>query len=156
MGVFLETRLHKACFYGNIKIFNSDKKYYDFFQDINTLNFHGQTPIFLAIFKNNLQIVRILIEQNADLKVVDNNGLTPLELAIKHHRNDIVRLFAELTNLCDFNLITFAKACNNHEAVTIICVHSSTNVRCGIVGKCKTIRAMKKKLILSGRQDLKN
>ncbi|KAJ5076860.1 serine/threonine-protein kinase sty13 [Anaeramoeba ignava] len=60
-------------------------------EDINKRSeFSGQTPIYLALQKNKKEIVRYLVENGANLNIIDNNGLTPLMIAVDSESHDMV------------------------------------------------------------------
>lgn len=49
--------------------------------NLNAININGRTPLHEAVAKNNIEVVRFLIEKNADLTIQDYEGKTPLDLA---------------------------------------------------------------------------
>ena len=51
------------------------------------------TPIFMAIKNKNTSMVRLLIQNGADVKKVIIGGYTPLYLATKNNLNEIVNIF---------------------------------------------------------------
>ena len=50
--------------------------------DINTKNYQGETPLFVAA-QNHPDIVPMLLQKGANPKVVDNNGRTPAVAAVE-------------------------------------------------------------------------
>jgi ankyrin repeat protein len=149
---FSGTILHKACFYGNVQNFNdlvnskiSKSRNLNYFLSyINTCGTNRETPIYSAIRKNRIEIIRFLINNNADLTVKDKNGNTPLEFAIRYKFNDILLVFAQITNLINQNLIKLAQTYNNPEAITILMVNTSSETRQQIVGESKRDRLLAK------------
>ena len=47
------------------------------------------TPLFLAIFSNNIGVTRALMEKDTDLNFFDNNGMTPLHYAIEYESHKV-------------------------------------------------------------------
>jgi len=60
--------------------------------DVNVIDKEGHTPLHFA---NNIDIVRYLIEQKADVNVRCNRYSTPLLQAIRHGATDIAKLLIE-------------------------------------------------------------
>jgi len=50
--------------------------------DINKRSFDGRTPLHWAAFRNNLQILELLVSNDADITLEDKDGLNALDLAI--------------------------------------------------------------------------
>lgn len=42
--------------------------------DINIKNSQGYTPLMLSVMKNNIDMVRLLLDSGADVKILDNKG----------------------------------------------------------------------------------
>jgi len=63
--------------------------------DIDSQNDALQTPLHLAVVGNSLQIVKLLVEEGADLDIKDKVGDTPMHEAIRHHT------FLKLTEMQD-------------------------------------------------------
>ncbi|KAJ5076861.1 serine/threonine-protein kinase sty8-like [Anaeramoeba ignava] len=62
-------------------------------EDINKRSeFSGQTPIHLALQENKKEIAIYLVENGANLNIIDNNGLTPLMIAVDIRSRDMVEL----------------------------------------------------------------
>lgn len=53
------------------------------------LSFKLQTPIFQAVIKNNIDIVKLLFENKADINAADNYQHTPLHFANLYKHIDI-------------------------------------------------------------------
>jgi ankyrin repeat protein len=49
---------------------------------LNTKNIDGDTPLFFAVLKGNLEVVKILVEYGACINIQNNNGDTPLMYAV--------------------------------------------------------------------------
>ena len=156
---YLPTDLHKACYTGInwrfnkiIWNYNNPQKLRDnansnasnFLKDINISNSSGQTPIYMAIYKNHQDIVRFLIANNADLNVKDKNGYTPFEFAIREHRNSSVLIFSQIPNLISIDLIRFAQRYNNIEAVSIMMINCDLATRKEVIADCKQAREIKR------------
>ncbi|KAG9556097.1 hypothetical protein KCU71_g11693, partial [Aureobasidium melanogenum] len=59
-------------------------------------NIEGETPLHIAIQKNNIEIAKILIRNSADLQVQDSSGKTPLDLAKALERSAITTLIRQV------------------------------------------------------------
>ena len=53
-----------------------------------------QTPLHIAVLKENLDIIKVLLEEGADINQVDEKNLTPLDYARDEKNNEII-LFLE-------------------------------------------------------------
>jgi hypothetical protein len=61
--------------------------------DINTVNHAGQTPLHLAAHQGNTAVTKILLEQGAEVDVVETTaGYTPLHYAARHGHTDLCEL----------------------------------------------------------------
>jgi ankyrin repeat protein len=67
--------------------------------------FLGMTVLHIAVFWNNMEAVRILVEAGADVNAQDDDGCTPYDLASLYMRDDELREYLMLrTNLtANFN-----------------------------------------------------
>lgn len=64
--------------------------------DINAQNrMYGNTPLMLATSWNKLEIVKLLLELDADLNIKNHEGFTALMLAEKYNRNEVVKLIKD-------------------------------------------------------------
>ncbi len=59
---------------------------------VNQKNIGGATPLLLACREGNLEIVKILIDNGANINVTDNEGWTPLMRAALAGKKDVVDL----------------------------------------------------------------
>jgi ankyrin repeat protein len=66
----------------------------EFEPDINSIERQG-TPLTLACFRGHSEVVRKVLEYNADVNVVDRNGCSPLSMACVSDNVDIVRTLLE-------------------------------------------------------------
>ena len=60
--------------------------------NVNGLNEQEGTPLFLAVFEGNAQIVKLLLESGADPNLKTKDGTTPLGLARKEAYGEIIAL----------------------------------------------------------------
>ncbi len=67
--------------------------------------FLGMTVLHIAVFWNNMEAVRILVEAGVDVNAQDDDGCTPYDLASLYKRDDELREYLMLrTNLtANFN-----------------------------------------------------
>ena len=68
--------------------------------DVNHVNNLGWTALMEAIVLSNgnetqQQVIRLLIEHDADVNIPDNDGVTPLEHARAHHFEEIEKILLE-------------------------------------------------------------
>ena len=70
--------------------------------DVNLEDGNGRTPLRIAIYKNNLEIITLLSKNGANLNSIDSLRWTPLTYAIEKKKNlEIVKLLVE--NGADIN-----------------------------------------------------
>ena len=63
--------------------------------NINALDEHGQTALMNAVHRGNLEIVKILVERDAELNNTAKLCLTALYLAAIGNRQEMVRLLID-------------------------------------------------------------
>jgi len=61
--------------------------------NINQADKFGFTPLHMAVYHDNLPIIKLLIKHRASLKVEDANGNTPYKLSVKLKRHEIITYF---------------------------------------------------------------
>ena len=74
--------------------FNSTKELIKLNADIDMPGEFDQTPLHIAVLKENLDIIKILLEEGADINQVDEKNLTPLDYA-RDEKNERIILFLE-------------------------------------------------------------
>ena len=52
--------------------------------DVNVRNWRGDTPLRLTIYKNNIEITRLLLKRGADVHAIDNDGFTAGQVASRN------------------------------------------------------------------------
>lgn len=79
------------------------KEHFDKFSHLlDVPNHNGETPIFAAIEVNNIEMLRFLVDQGANLTVFAA-GYTPLQYALLHHDDNIATAIYLLTRGVDPN-----------------------------------------------------
>lgn len=63
--------------------------------DINGKNEYGQTPLYIATWRREFDIVQLLLDFGADVSLMANDGSTPLEITRALHHPDIYKLLKE-------------------------------------------------------------
>jgi len=58
--------------------------------------FLGMTVLHIAVFWNNMEAVRILVEAGVDVNAQDDDGCTPYDLASLYNRDDELREYLML------------------------------------------------------------
>ncbi|WP_342257708.1 ankyrin repeat domain-containing protein [Spiroplasma endosymbiont of Nomada ruficornis] len=83
------------------------------------------TPLQIAVKNNNIEMVKLLLENHADIDAQDVDGCTPLHLVVECNNIEMVKLLLENhadVNLKDINGCTplhWAVECNNIEIVKL-------------------------------------
>ncbi|CAF0876470.1 unnamed protein product [Rotaria sordida] len=70
--------------------------------DINGCVRHGLRPLHYAVFENDIECVRLLVEFGADVNVIDEAGYSPLHLAAKYGFTDIMHILIDHGSLVNF------------------------------------------------------
>jgi ankyrin repeat protein len=86
-------------------------------EDINTKNDYSWTFLFTAVQRGNLEIVKILVENGANVNITDYNRNTPAILAAKYGFLDILKYLVEKgadINMMDYDGITPLKAAEKY------------------------------------------
>ena len=87
---------------------NNDFNYFSFSCkqiNINGCVRRGLRPLHYAVFENDLECVRLLIEDyNADVNVLDEAGYSPLHLAAKYGFIDIMHILIDHGSLINFHI----------------------------------------------------
>ena len=88
--------------------------------------FDGNTPLIVAVLRNNLDMVKVLLDKGADLSVATNEGFTPLMFAVQNNNLDMVKVLldkgADLSaaNNQGFTPLMFAVLRNNLDMVKVL------------------------------------
>ena len=95
--------------------------------DINARNFDGLAPIHVAVMKNNMDIVRFLLAEKADINIQDGkSGRTPLFYAVEGNIVPMVELFQkvganlDLPNYASITAVMAAQARGYHEVASML------------------------------------
>jgi ankyrin repeat protein len=94
--------------------------------DINATYNNGNTALIIAVDKNNLQIVQLLIAKGADINIKNNNGYTALIFAVGKNNLQIVQLLiahgadVNIKNNNGYTALIFAIAKNNLLIATLL------------------------------------
>ena len=62
--------------------------------DVNCLDGYGATPLLTAIRNSNVEFVKVLLANGADINIIDNFGWNAKEL-VKHHGVDEIKQLLE-------------------------------------------------------------
>ena len=85
-GSFL---VHVACLLEETKVLHS---LISLNANINALNSNGSSPLHIAIQENNLQMVKLLVENRADIEIIDQTlRLNPLQCAALKLNEDVLK-----------------------------------------------------------------
>jgi ankyrin repeat protein len=80
-----------ACYKGNIEV---SKYLIDIVQDVNYQSQEG-TALMAAVMRNNLELINLLLNKNANINPSNANGVNALMLAIQFKRTEIIKIFLE-------------------------------------------------------------
>ena len=61
----------------------------------NTCKIEGRTPLHNAMYTNDVEVVKLLIDHKAPLNIQDEDGITPLIIAIRNGSTEIVKVLLE-------------------------------------------------------------
>jgi len=61
--------------------------------NINQADEYGFTPLHMAVYHDNLPIIKLLVKHRASMKLEDANGNNPYKLAVKLKRYEIINYF---------------------------------------------------------------
>ncbi|XP_073439946.1 transient receptor potential cation channel subfamily A member 1 isoform X2 [Dendrobates tinctorius] len=125
------TALHCASKYGHLElmlmIINETSE-----EALNTLDDKGSTPLHWAVFKNQVDSVKVLLSRGANPNIVNYYRLSPLHLAIQMHYNNIVEALLDnsTTNVNlegDLGNTPIMQACyqDNPEALLMLLNHGA-------------------------------
>ena len=89
---FIEAILNEniECVQFFIRMFCNNKNPQFAISNINWKNKYGQTPLHAAVFTGNIKIIKILLENKADIAAIDANELTPYHYAYINEKKDVV------------------------------------------------------------------
>ena len=85
--------ISKRNFFNLFNWFISENANIDFL--LNMINDEKQTPLHLACFHNNIDIVRILVKKNVPLESTDIYSNYPLTYAIEYGNSELIKLLLE-------------------------------------------------------------
>lgn len=63
--------------------------------DLNKQNIGGASPLHIAVRNNNLAIIKILLNSNLNVDLIDNEGYSPLMRAVSYSNPEIVHLLLQ-------------------------------------------------------------
>jgi len=65
-------------------------------------NLYARTPLYYSLYNGYDEMVKLLIENGADVNIQDDYGKTPLQLAVEYNNDEMVKLLIE--NGADLNI----------------------------------------------------
>ena len=93
--------------------------------EIDFKNKDGYTPLMIASYKGNTDIVKLLLEYNASIDMTNDNNYTALIYACIYGRADVVKILLEHKS----NMYIETKLENNHlTALMIACSQNYTEI----------------------------
>ncbi|WP_367364665.1 ankyrin repeat domain-containing protein [Candidatus Tisiphia endosymbiont of Nedyus quadrimaculatus] len=85
--------------------------------DINTIDYSGRTELHIASSDGNINMVKFLLQYQANPNTKDNKQKTPLESAIYHGHLNIVKLLFDHKAHDDLTHLLVTAAVNNHNKI---------------------------------------
>jgi ankyrin repeat protein len=88
----------KACRTGDLEYLKSN---IGFFSEINKRSFNNDyvheigSPMYSAITKGNIEVIKLLVEHGADIHKLDNHGYSTASLAIFHNQFEVLKYLIE-------------------------------------------------------------
>lgn len=73
-------------------------------KDLNNLSAEGLTPLHYAVFNDNTQIVKILLEAGADVNKKTSDGLTPLDIAVLNMQKETAKIILDFNGGMSYSL----------------------------------------------------
>jgi E3 ubiquitin-protein ligase mind-bomb len=74
----------------------------DYVININIQNLNQQTALHLAVEREHLQIIKLLIENKCNINVQDKDGETPLHCILRHHTLSHLRQLQDIQDVSFF------------------------------------------------------
>jgi len=90
--------------------------------DVNQTNNNGETPLYVACHKNNLKIVKFLLENGANINKSNKDGATVLFFACYRNNLEMVKLL--LINKADVNQVSVW----DHTPVCFACANNNLEI----------------------------
>ncbi|MCK5683641.1 ankyrin repeat domain-containing protein [bacterium] len=90
---------------------------------INKQNYRGKTPLYIAMEQDDLEMVKLLLDNGARTEIVDNEGKTVLYSAVVQNKIDFIRIFIEKgadPNIIDNNGVPMLHAAIDNGNVEIL------------------------------------
>lgn len=82
-----------ACYCNDVDIFN---RLIEAADNIDVKDDYGRTALFYAVANtNNIDIIKLFIENGANVNSIDANGMSVMMVAISRNNNDIINLLIE-------------------------------------------------------------
>jgi len=91
----------------------------------------GQTLLHYAARRNNLNMVKYLVEHEADVNMIDDNEATPLRYSVCKSNSDILKYLVEaganvnVADNCKLTPLHLAAMCGNYESVKYLIKHGA-------------------------------
>jgi ankyrin repeat protein len=131
------TALHLAANFGHSKVV---ELLVESGADTNLKNYYGYTPLILAISEDIKEMVKILLDSNADINTPlktsreSDNEVTPLLLAVMHERTDIVKMLLcrsdiniNFANSRNRTALDYAMVLENKAIARVLIMHGATS-----------------------------
>ncbi|GBM98995.1 Ankyrin-3 [Araneus ventricosus] len=130
----LQTALHIAA--SNGRLFTMEYLLQDMKMPIDSRDANGKTPLHFASENGHLDVVKCLLEHDAETISKDLFGYAPLHYAVKGNYKDIVNLFLEKESNVDSNQAFYGISAlhlaseKGHLDLVVILIEKKANVNC--------------------------
>jgi ankyrin repeat protein len=62
---------------------------------VNAIMEDGTTPLHIACNYNNIEVVKLLLQQQIDVNLKNTDGDTPLSIAIRQNHTEVIKLLVD-------------------------------------------------------------
>ncbi|CAG2237659.1 unnamed protein product [Mytilus edulis] len=120
----------RQCYWDMVPIVLTEHVDVNIIKQISPSKFDGETPLFLAVETNRIDIVKFQLDNKYDLNLCNDKAETPLFKASTTCQSDVVKL--SLENNCDFNicnaqnesLLFISSMCGHADIVALLLKHN--------------------------------
>jgi hypothetical protein len=86
--------------------------------DVNMTNEYNQTPLYIACWKNHIELVQLLLEWGANANIHANGSLSALNVAIENGHNEVAQLLHQFHNSERESICCLRERVNEHDILS--------------------------------------